>query len=76
MIKNFYLILIFYFFTITNSYGYIDPGTGSFIIQTIMAIAASIFFYLGYPIRIIKSFFKKIFSSKKKTDKEQDKLDN
>ena len=76
MIKNFYLILILYLFTITNSYGYIDPGTGSFIIQTIMAIAASIFFYLGYPIRIIKSFFKKIFDTKKKTDKEQDKLDN
>ena len=41
-----------------------------------MAIAASIFFYLGYPIRIIKSFFKKIFNSKKKSDKEKDKLDN
>ena len=76
MIKNFYLALIFCLLTTTNSYGYIDPGTGSFIIQTIMAVAASIFFYLGYPIRIIKSFFKKIFNSKKKTDKEQDKLDN
>ena len=75
MIKKFYLSLIIYIFLITNSYGYIDPGTGAFIIQTIMAVAATILFYLGYPVRIIKSFFKKLFNSKK-TNKEKDKLDN
>ena len=49
---------------ISNSYAYIDPGTGSFIIQAILAIASAIFFYMGYPIRIVKKFFQKIFKKK------------
>ena len=61
------LILIFVFFP-NISHAYIDPGTGSFIIQAILAVGASIVFYLGYPIR----FFKKIFSKfKYKKDKEK-----
>ena len=63
--KFFYFVLIFLMSSVSNSYGYIDPGTGSFIIQAILAIAASIFFYIGYPIRIIKKFFQKIFKKKK-----------
>ena len=52
--------------SITNSYAYLDPGTGGFIIQAILALGATIVFYLGYPVRIIKSFFNKIFKKKKK----------
>ena len=51
---------------LTNSYAYLDPGTGGFIIQAILALGATIVFYLGYPVRIIKSFFNKIFKKKKK----------
>ena len=65
-----FLILIFLVLnlSISSSYAYIDPGTGSFIIQTIIALAATVVFYLGYPIRIIKSFFNKIFNTKKKSN--------
>jgi len=52
--------------SLTNSYAYLDPGTGGFIIQAILALGATIVFYLGYPVRIIKSFFNKIFKKKKK----------
>ncbi len=70
-IKYFLLVFCFLQTTISFSHAYIDPGTGSFIIQTIMALAATIVVYLGYPIRIIKSFFNKFFNSKKKTDKDK-----
>ena len=49
----------------SNSHAYIDPGTGSFIIQSLLAIIGSIIFYLGYPIRIIKNIYNKIFGRKK-----------
>jgi len=68
-----YLLLIFsiLLLTVSQSYAYIDPGTGSFIIQTLMALAATIVVYLGYPVRVIKSFFNKFFNSKKKSAKDK-----
>tara|TARA_A100001015_G_scaffold148224_1_gene164401 strand:+ start:1310 stop:1480 length:171 start_codon:yes stop_codon:yes gene_type:complete len=45
---------------------YIDPGTGSLIIQGIIAIFGAIVVYMGYPIR----FIKKIFKSKKEKEKD------
>ena len=47
------------------SYAYIDPFTGGFIIQTIIALFATIVFYLGYPIRVIKKVYNKFFKKKK-----------
>ena len=60
----FFILVIFTSF----AHAYIDPGTGSFIIQTIMAIGATIVIYLGYPLRLIKNIYFKIFKSKKKDD--------
>tara|TARA_A100001015_G_scaffold300532_1_gene386063 strand:+ start:25 stop:225 length:201 start_codon:yes stop_codon:yes gene_type:complete len=57
------LILVFVFFS-ENSYAYIDPGTGSMIIQAILAIGATIIFYLGYPLRIIKKIILKFKNHK------------
>ncbi len=48
------------------SFAYIDPFTGSFIIQAILAFFATVVFYLGYPILIIKKIYKKLFKNKKK----------
>lgn len=61
LIKNYFLFLAIMFCYSTNAYAYIDPGTGSFIIQSILAIGGAIVFYLGYPIRIIKNIYYKIF---------------
>jgi len=49
----------------SNAYAYIDPGTGSFIIQSIIAIGGAIVIYLSYPIRILKNIYKKIFKKNK-----------
>jgi hypothetical protein len=68
-IKKLALLVFFILMTTMGySYAYIDPGTGSFILQGIIALGASIFFYLGYPIRIVKSMFNKIFKKKKKIE--------
>ena len=56
------------FIFIAPANAYIDPGTGSFIIQAILAVGASIVIYLKNPITMIKSFFK--------SNKKKDKLDN
>jgi len=47
------------------SFAYIDPFTGSFIIQAILAFFASVVFYLGYPFRRIKKIYKKLSRKKK-----------
>lgn len=56
---------------IAQAKSYFDPGTGAFIIQSIIAFFAAIMFYLGYPITIIKKFFNKLKKNnkKKKDDK-------
>ena len=71
--KNSSILIIFLVsFITTEANAYIDPGTGSFIIQAILAIGASIVFYLGYPIRFIKKIFSKD-KQKKNQEKSQEK---
>ena len=72
MLEKIKLIIFqfFIFLILTNSaHAYIDPGTGSFIIQAIMTIGASIVIYLGYPIRFVKNLYYKIFKTKKDDNK-------
>lgn len=69
---NFFIFFIIIFFGYNNiSYAYLDPGTGMFIVQSILAIGASILFYLGYPIRLIRSLFSRFFSKKKITNNQE-----
>ena len=67
---KFYLyIFIFYFIFISKSYAYLDPGTGSIILQAILAFiagaAATVSLWWGN----LKIFIKKIFKSNKKDNK-------
>ena len=64
-LDKFFLFVIIILCIPSNAYAYIDPGTGSFIIQSILAIGGAIMFYLGYPIRILKNIYKKIFKKNK-----------
>tara|TARA_Y100001958_G_C21166657_1_gene499343 strand:- start:415 stop:627 length:213 start_codon:yes stop_codon:yes gene_type:complete len=58
-----FLFFIF-FFQNTTAYAYIDPFTGAFILKAIAAAFATIIFYLGYPFRIAKKIYSKIFKKK------------
>jgi hypothetical protein len=48
-----------------NSYAYLDPGTGSLIIQSLLALIAMIGAYLSIYWRKFKSLFKKNKDNKK-----------
>jgi len=67
--KILFPILVVFLISTENSYAYIDPGTGSFILQAILALGATIVFYLGYPIRLFKSMMNKIFKKKSEDKK-------
>lgn len=60
------IIFLFFiiFFQNTVAYAYIDPFTGAFILKAIAAAFATIIFYLGYPLRIAKKVYIKIFKKK------------
>ena len=64
LLNRCFLILAIIFCSTSYAYAYIDPGTGSFIIQSILAIGGAIVFYLGYPIRMFKNIYNKIFKKK------------
>lgn len=56
-----YFFTLFYFLSINNSYAYLDPGTGSILLQILAGLFAGILAFF----KKIKSFFKKIFKRKK-----------
>ena len=56
---------LFYFIFTVNAYAYLDPGTGSLILQLILAGVAAFFAFFSR----IKRNIKKIFNSKNVNDK-------
>ena len=67
MIKNSIFLFIVYFAFQVNAHAYLDPGTGSIILQGIIAAIALVGSYLSFYWKKVKDFFKKF--SKKKSDK-------
>ena len=51
------LVLIIYFLITSSSYAYLDPVTGSFIIQIIVAAFAAIITFLSFFWSKTKEFF-------------------
>ena len=73
MLKT-YLLLLFLIFPNT-AYSYFDPGTGSYIIQIILAFLASCYLFITNPIQFIKSYLKRKRDSKKKKE-DRDESEN
>ena len=58
------LIFVFFISISNNAFAYLDPGTGSIILQAIIgAIAAGLTFFTNFWLKV-KNFFKKIFKKK------------
>ena len=74
--KRFYVYLttniIAIFLIVTNAYAYLDPGTGSFILQAIIGFLAAVSAGITYYWSRVKNFFLKIF----KKNKNDEKTDN
>ena len=58
-------ILIIYFFSLTNAFAYLDPGTGSVILQAIIAAIAAASATVTFYWRKIKMKIKSLFTKKK-----------
>ena len=65
MKKIFNLLLIYNIFIITNAYAYLDPGTGSIILQAILGAIAAGFSYCMFYWNKVKNFFKKKYKKEK-----------
>ena len=64
--KNIFIFLFFFISVIiTPANAYIDTGTGSFILQAIISVFASIIFFFKNQIIIIKLYFKSKKEKKK-----------
>ncbi len=60
--------LLIYFLSINNGFAYLDPGTGSIILQAILGAIAAGFSYCVFYWNKVKNFFLRVFKKKKKTD--------
>ena len=60
------LIIVCFFLMSTNSYAYIDPGTGGILLQALLGAIAAIGAYITLYWRKFKNLLNKIFKIKKK----------
>ena len=67
--KKIILFLLIYNSVLTNNaYAYLDPGTGSIILQAILGAIAAGFSYCAFYWNKVKNFFKKLFKKKEKNN--------
>ena len=60
------ILLIFIFFAPSaNAYAYLDPGTGSMILQALLGVLAAVGAYITLYWRKFKNLLNKIFQKKK-----------
>ena len=72
--KKTFLFLFSYFIILTGeSFAYFDPGTGAFIVQAILGFLAAVVASLTMTWNRVKMFFIKLFQTKAKSEKKEDK---
>ena len=64
------IVIIVYFALTGHVYAYLDPGTGSAIIQLVLFVVASVGAFMSLYWRKIKNFSIKIFKKDKKEKKD------
>jgi hypothetical protein len=68
MKKIILFLLIYNSVIINNAHAYLDPGTGSIILQAILGAIAAGFSYCVFYWNKVKNFFKKLFKKKEKNN--------
>jgi len=66
----FFLSVSFLFFFPQDVYAYIDPGTGSYFIQLVVATLLGILYFLKVNWKRFKSYLRMVIESKKNGDRE------
>ena len=64
--KSKIIIFLSFFILTTNAHAYLDPGTGSIILQAIVGAFAAFFTSIYIFWNKVKNFYKKIFKKNKK----------
>ena len=72
LLKTTTIPAIFYFTLPHTSNAYLDPGTGSIILQAVIGVAVGGLFAVGLFWSRVKSFFKNLFSRGAKEEDERD----
>jgi len=75
MTRVIFCYLFLYFLFTSKTFAYFDPGTGSYIIQLILAFLASCYFFITNPVKFIKEKIKN-FREKNKLDKKESDRSN
>jgi membrane protease YdiL (CAAX protease family) len=65
-------LALFFFFFPANAYAYLDPGTGSYLLQIALAALVGALFAIRLFWSRIKSFFKKLFSRQEPEGPDED----
>ena len=65
MKKIVFIILLINFFFINNAFAYLDPGTGSIILQAILGAIAAAASYCAFIGIRLRNLFKKILKKRK-----------
>ncbi len=65
--------IITIFLIVTNAYAYLDPGSGSFILQVIIGFLAALSASFLYYWTKVKNFFSNIFKKTNNDEKKDDK---
>jgi hypothetical protein len=72
MILNFcYLVISIFFLFTSRAYAYLDPGTGTIILQAILAFIAASIATLSFYWNKVKLFFSNFFKKEKKDKNEK-----
>ena len=72
--KKTFLFLFFYFIIFASeSFAYFDPGTGAFLVKAILGFLAAVVASLTMTWNRVKMFFIKLFQTKAKSEKKEDK---
>ena len=67
--NKFFFVVIIIFLYPSTSYAYLDPGTGSILLQAILGAIAAGFMTISIWWQKFKSFISKIFNFTKKKNK-------
>jgi len=60
-------LIIIIFFNIGNAHAYLDPGSGSILVQALLLIFAAFGTFFAFFKNKIKTLFSKLFKKKQKT---------
>lgn len=66
------LLSLFYLMFPQKAYAYLDPGTGSYILQLILGVLLGAFFAVKIFWKNIKASFSNLFSKRQKNEEDDD----